>query len=313
MNLVIKLRSPDTSWNKHLPLLQHYADVSVVYDDAPISKLQNTEVLITTSINSDMLANMPHLKAIFVPKTGLDRFPLDEIKTRKILLVNTHVNSQIIAEHALALALALLHRTCEFHKDLCNGMWYGNGIDYKWHSLQDMRVGIVGYGHIGKNIDRLIENLCKEVLILDRGKERVLNKIPVSSFEELLQRSDLLFLALPEKPDTINLINEFNIPILQGKYLVNIGRASVCDEESLYYGLEKKILAGYASDVWFCEPNKMNRTQKRFPSRFPFHELPNVILSPHCATHEINAHERYIEDTIKNCLSYLSSLSNGAL
>jgi phosphoglycerate dehydrogenase-like enzyme len=110
---------------------------------------------------------------------------------------------------------------------------------------------------------------------------------------------------VPKTSDTEGLIGDKEIQLMENKFIVNISRAEICDEKALYNSLTEGRLKGYASDVWYCLPDKNERTKKAKSAHYNFNELKNVILSPHCATHEYNAHERYINDAVTQCLDYI--------
>ena len=126
--------------------------------------------------------------------------------------------------------------------------------------------------------------------------------------EELIQKCDLLYICVPLNDTTERMFNHENMPLLKGKFIVNVARAEVFDEELLYDSLRSCEILGYASDVWFCEPNKSDRMQRVAPSKFPYSELKNVVMSPHCATHTGNAQSRYISDCVNACILYIKQL-----
>jgi formate dehydrogenase len=115
----------------------------------------------------------------------------------------------------------------------------------------------------------------------------------------------LLFVCVPKTNDTVGMINSEILQKMKGKYIVNIARAEICDEAALFNSLKNGELAGYASDVWYLGPDKLDRTKPAPPSKYAFSDMNNVVLSPHCATHEYGAHERYIADAVEQCICYI--------
>ena len=101
------------------------------------------------------------------------------------------------------------------------------------------------------------------------------------------------------------MIDATQILNMRGKYIVNISRAEICEENALYNALKDGTLKGYASDVWYCAPDKDDRTQLAEAANCAFKNLQNVVMSPHSATHEVNAHERYINDAVNQCLRFV--------
>lgn len=308
MRIAIKLRWKDVLWEEFLPVLKEKAPVDVYYNDA-LPEVIDSEILITTNLSLVELNHFPKLRALFLPKSGTEKIPVRELKEMGVEIKNSHANAKYIAEHAISLALALLHRIPEMHNELKIGNWFpGDDSSHYWSSIQDMRIGIIGYGTIGKTIHEFIRPMCKSVCVMNRSGIYPDDVLISNSISDLLARTDLLFMCLPLNEKTKNLFNEENIHELIGKTIVNVGRAEVIDERSLFDALKSYMIKGYASDVWYNEPNKSMVFQTAtMPSCYPFHELNNVLLSPHCATHFKNAKHRYIEDVVRMCASYIES------
>ena len=96
---------------------------------------------------------------------------------------------------------------------------------------------------------------------------------------ELLERSDYIALTLPLTAETRGLLGARELSLMKpGAILVNVARAEIVDEDALYEALATKRIAGAALDAWYRYPSSPGAT---LPARRPFHELPNVLLSPH--------------------------------
>ena len=141
--------------------LSKYSQVDVIIGDN--YTLTDYDIFIGKKLNKDKLQKANNLRIIFAYKTGVDDFPLDELKTRNIILVNSHVDSKIIAEYAFALSISLVSRICEFDNDLRKGIWYHQDNEY-WKSIFNMKVGLFGYGHIGKNVHQILLNNHIEII-----------------------------------------------------------------------------------------------------------------------------------------------------
>jgi len=97
--------------------------------------------------------------------------------------------------------------------------------------------------------------------------------------DEVLRRADYLTIALPATAATRGLIGEPQLAAMKRTaVLVNVARAEIVDEDALYRALADRVIAAAALDVWFRYPTDAAPTQ---PARRPFHELPNVLLTPH--------------------------------
>lgn len=146
-------------------------------------------------------------------------------------------------------------------------------------------VGLVGFGRIGRRLAELLTGFNVTILAYDpymneeAAKER--NVIPVS-FEELLEKSDVVSLHLPSSKETNHLFNAETIEKMKdGAYLVNTARGTLVDEKALYDALVNKKLSGAALDVYEKEPITPDN---------PLFELDNIVLAPHVSalTYETN-------------------------
>jgi phosphoglycerate dehydrogenase-like enzyme len=97
--------------------------------------------------------------------------------------------------------------------------------------------------------------------------------------DEVLQRSDYLVIAMPATPDTIGSIDRQRLGLMKSTaFLVNVSRAEIVDENALYEALAQHSIAGAALDVWYRYPSQPGPAA---PSKRPFHQLPNVLMTPH--------------------------------
>jgi len=96
---------------------------------------------------------------------------------------------------------------------------------------------------------------------------------------EVLRRSDYLVVSMPATPETIGCIGRAQLGLMKpSAFLVNVARAEIIDEEALYDALSQRRIAGAALDVWYCYPREPGSAA---PAARPFHELPNVLMTPH--------------------------------
>jgi phosphoglycerate dehydrogenase-like enzyme len=97
--------------------------------------------------------------------------------------------------------------------------------------------------------------------------------------DEVLQRSDYVVIAMPATPDTIGCIDRRRLGLMKSTaFLINVSRAEIVDEGALYESLAQRSIAGAALDVWYRYPRQPGPTA---PATRPFHELPNVLMTPH--------------------------------
>lgn len=250
--------------------------------------ISDAEIIVTGSPKHEELERAGRLKMLVVPFTGTNHIDKAYLKSRNILLANSPGNGPFVAERAFAIALSCLGRIVEFHNDLKEKKWHRTGIPNApfdlWTSLYQRRVAILGTGDIGRGIARLLQPFRCSIIGYRRGSE-----VPpgfdrvTADLREALASAELVFLTLPLTEQTAQLLNNTNIDLLDGKYLVNTGRGELVEEEALYQALASGRMAGAALDVWYSYPTKYETDVHG--SRFPFHELGNVVLSPHAGSH----------------------------
>ena len=139
-------------------------------------------------------------------------------------------------------------------------------------------LGIIGYGHIGTQLGIMAENIGMNVEFYDiEDKLSLGNATQVHNLTQLLQRSDIISLHVPETPQTKNLIGTAELAVMkQGSILINASRGTVVDIDALAEALTEKKLSGAAIDVFPTEPKS---NDEEFVS--PLRQFDNVILTPH--------------------------------
>ena len=310
---ILFLSKLSSDWDDQLKKLRdEFPEEEFVFNDDPekrIDELKNSDAVIAGRLSAEEVESSPDLKAIIVPFTGLNNFPLDIINERKIELYNTHANAPYVAEHALALALALLGKVVEFQDDLKQGKWNRTKeSDDMWTSIRNKNIGILGYGHIGKYIAKYLKAYDCYVTGFRRSvisePDKFADEVS-SNLEEVISMSDIIFNILPLNSETKDIINAEIMAKMQGKYIITVGRGETISEEAMYNGLKDGILAGAAIDVWYKYPGKSE--EPVMPANFPFWKLPNVVMSPHKSAHTAEAVKAMIEDTCNNIRKFLIS------
>ncbi len=301
MKICLSIAKADEAFEKMVDTLSNYAQIDVVglsgYD------LTGYDIFIGKRMSATALQTADRLKIVFAYKTGVEDFPLKELQKKGIVLVNSHVDANIIAEYALGLSISLVNRITECDKKLRQGIWYDNRNPY-WESFFSMKVGLLGYGCIGRHINTLLRRNDIWTFTLNRGKEYD-DICLVDTLEELIEKTDIIILSLPKTPKTDNVINQDTLKLLKGKYVVNVGRSNSIDQKALYNALKDRWIAGAAIDTWDEKPKSKNA--KLNPSKQPFVELDNIVLSPHQATRSKYGHQRYVNDITKKVINYIQS------
>lgn len=286
--------------------------VSAFEDEEFFNELKSADVLVDHRISTELLNRAPVLQWIFVPFTGVNRLPLKECALRGIGISNNHGNARYTAERGFALALALLGRVVAFDQGLRRAYWHRNeSLEQPfilWDSLFNKKIGILGTGAIGSWIARLAAPFGGRVT----GFRRSLSTRPPEGFvrisndlRDTLHEADLVFNTLPLTGETRGMIGAGELELLTGSYLVNISRAEIVREEPLYRALKDGRLRGAALDVWYRYPAPF--AAETMPSEFPFHELDNVLLSPHAGSHTAEGKAGQLEAMLENLKALLQN------
>ncbi|ODN31190.1 2-hydroxyacid dehydrogenase [Fervidobacterium thailandense] len=270
--------------------------------------LPKAEAVVTGHLTEEQVRKASKLRVIFVPWAGVNALPLDVIKQRGIIVSNNHGNGKIVAERAIALALAVMGRIVEFHNDLAKGIWHGYEAGARkedfWFSLQNKKVSILGLGTIGKHIAKLLKGFDCEIMGYKKTVEPVeLVDHVTNNLEEAIAFGKVIFVALPLTSETRGIISSEILRTMHGKFLINVGRGELIDERGLYEALRDGILAGAGIDTWYLYPE--GEETVRLPSRYPIHTLKNVVISPHVGGFTIEGQMGRIDETVENIRHYL--------
>jgi len=303
-------------WQERLAVLQHeFPELEIVLrENRTEDDIADADAFIGGYISPEDLKTAGGLKIIFFNFTGPNFLPFNELAARGVIISNTHGNAGSVAERAVALALSYYGKIISYHQDLKQGRWHGvwggKGVADTWESLHGKRCALIGTGEIGRWIARYLKAFgCRVVGF----KQRPVSSLP-ENFDhitldlfEALEGSELVFISLPQTGETEGLIDARAISKMAGKFLVNVGRGGVVDEAALFDALKNGVLKGAGLDVWYNYPEHGRTGQTVFPSRFPFHELANVVLSPHVGGLTPQAVELNIAQTIENMRAYLKT------
>lgn len=302
------------TWRRRIDLFAStHPDVQLVLDsDRSLAEIGSLDALVANPIPPERFKEASRLKAVFVPFVGVNHLPAELLIERKVDVYNCHGNARSVAERALAMTLAAFGRIIEFHNDLrqatWHGFWVGKGHEDLWHSIYRKPCAVLGTGAIGTALAHLLKAFDCPVT----GYRRRRGVDSPSEFDrvvydvaEAVRDAEIVFITLPLTLETEGLVSAELLSTMKGKFLVNVGRGGIVDEEGLYRALADGVLAGAAIDTWYVYPPKGSVTGA--PSRFPIHELPNVILSPHVAGSTWEAVGANADQTLRNVEEWLAT------
>ena len=258
-------RYPDAKFNDEGLTLQ---------GDSLVKFLAGYEKAITALeiIDSSILSKLPELKVIGKFGVGLDMIDLDGMSKYGVQLGWTGgVNKRSVSELVISCAIALLHRSVFANAEVRKGKWY----QVKGRQLSECTFGIVGCGHIGKDVVKLLQPFNCNILahdILNLNDFYSQYNVNSVGLDELLANSDVVTLHLPLNNSTKNILNEERLSIMkQDAVLINLARGGLIDEAALKSIILTNKIAGVALDVFAVEP----------PSDNDFLTMDNVLITPH--------------------------------
>ena len=246
------------------------------------------------TIDDSVLKHTPELKIISKYGVGLDSIDQESLKRRNISLAWTGgLNRRSVSELTLCFMLGLCRNAFNSGFKLKHSKWEKNG----GVQLTKTTVGIIGCGHIGSDVIRLLSAFNCKVLVQDivdksdfcqeQGAYR-------TNLEEIIERSDIISLHVPLTKLTYQMVNKIFLQNMKSTaFLVNTSRGSVIDQEALKNALCQKTIAGAALDVFIEEP----------PTDVEFLSLPNLMVTPHIGGNTKEA----IEAMGRSAINHLNS------
>ena len=228
-------------------------------------------IVSTDPFTREVLRDSPHLLVIARVGVGIDSIDAAAATEMGVAITTTPgANEETVADHAIAMMLALLRRIPENDAGVRRGEWNRTG-PHTPLLLSGCTVGLVGYGHIGRLVARRLAGFDVELLVSDPalGDSDSPRSVELA---ELLARSDVVSLHTPLIAATRNLIDQSALQLMRPHaVLVNTSRGGVVDEAALIRALSNGVIAGAALDVFETEP----------PHDSPLLTMSNVVVSPH--------------------------------
>ncbi len=257
-------------------------------ESAIIARLADVDVLVSMGFTAAMAAAAPRLRLLQVPGAGLDR--IDRAALRPgTQLANVYGHEVGIAEYVIGAMIALTRSFVRLDARLRRGEWMSQwAVDAPptplWPELAGKTLGILGFGRIGQALARRAAAFDMRVIAMRSalqaqppagvafvgGPERL---------DDILRDADYLAVTLSLSPATRHLLDARRVAAMKPTaFVINVARAEIFEEKALYDALASGRIAGAALDVWYRYPTK---TVPTLPASLPYHELANVLMTPH--------------------------------
>jgi phosphoglycerate dehydrogenase-like enzyme len=271
----------------------------------------DVEMIVEGRIERPELLACPQTKWVVVPFAGVPVATLQLIREfPQISLHNLHHNAPETAETALALLFAAAKQTVPVDQAMRRNDWTPRYEPERSMLLEGKTAVLLGYGEVGRRVADVLRALGVAIVAVRRNPSNP-EEFPSSQLNALLPRADILVVSTPLTPETEGIIGSEQLQALPNKaILVNVARAQIVQEEALFEALRSGKLHSAGIDVWYRYPRAEAGSVPSYfgappsaldtpPSDYPFHELENLVMSPHRGGAAAGTETRRVEHLAK--------------
>jgi len=266
------------------------ADVQIIVpkegtEEELVQLAADADIIICVTLSEKVALAAKKLKLVQKIGAGVDGIPFDVLREEVAVANTSGANPMPLAEGAVALVLALAKHIVRRH----NLFPQGDNTTRVGVELRGKNAGIIGIGHIGMEVARLLKAFEMKIYATKRDPKDTsgLKFIPdflggPRDLDYVLRESDFLVITAPSTPETRGMIGERELHLMKHTaYIVNVARGQIIQEEPLYRALKEGWIAGAGLDVWWSEPwwNPPAKSGQTQP--YEFWKLANVIATPH--------------------------------
>ena len=267
-------------------------------------RIVGAEVAIINKVKmtAEVIACADKLKLICIFATGYDNVDLSACRERGIAVCNVPgYSSESVALITVSTALALVTHLNEYNSFVRSGAYTASGTPNRltpvFHELAGKTWGIVGYGGIGKAVGRIASALGTRILV---NKRVPVDGATCVDIDTLCRESDVISLHCPLNDGTRELINKDRLAMMKkDAILINEARGAVVNEQDVADAILAGKIGGFGCDVYSVEPFGADHPYSRIK------DLPNVILTPHCAWGSYEARVRCLNIICDNIRAFL--------
>lgn len=277
-------------------------------EDLPGTTLADSDVWVPVApVTEAMIAGAHRLRLIQKWGTGFEKIDTAAAARHGVAVaITAGANAVAVAEHAVALMLAVLRRVADADRAMRAGLWQPGALRPVMHGLHGKTVGIVGFGNIGRTVARMLRGFDVEILYFrrrgpdpDAGPGTRFAPLP-----ELLARSDVVSLHCPDSAATRRMLDRERFAAMKpGAIVVNTARGSLIVEDDLIAALRSGRLRGAGLDVFEREPLQPGS---------PLRALDTVVLTPHVSGAVMDGIAPVAEHAFGNILRFMGGEPLGA-
>ena len=256
-----------------------------------------------SQVEQEMLEGVAFIQLL---SAGVDHLDFTQIPESITVASNVGAYARPMAEHTLAMVLALTKRLFVHHEKLKHGVFDQLSEN---RALFGSKAAILGFGGIGKEVASLLRPFGVEILALNRSgksQERADFLGTLEDLGEVLPKADIVVVSLPLNRSTRGLIGKRELNLMKpDAVMVNVARGEIIEERALYEHLKATPTFMAGIDAWWTEPFK----QGRFELGYPFFELPNVLGTPHNSGLVPGSLIEAVQKALENILRFLAGKS----
>ena len=237
-----------------------------------------------------------NLKMLVKFGVGVDNIDIDAATRLGIAVSNAPgSNARAVAEHALALILAITRKIVIFDRNIKSGSWSGGMSD----TVIGKTIGLLGFGNIAAKLAEYLKSFPVSIIAYDihRDEEKASSLgVRYVKLDELITNSDIISIHVPLNESTRGMVNKYFFEKMKPTaYIINTSRGAVINEKDLIEALKNKTIMGAALDTFEQEP---------LPENSELRKLDNVILTPHSASNTLEAFSSIMDCCVNNVIEF---------
>lgn len=271
-----------------------------------VERIKDANIILTNKVvlNRNNMKDAKNLEFIAETATGFNNIDIDYAKEHKIGVANVAgYSTNAVVQHTFASALGLLDQVVYYDRYVKEGEYSKSGsftcLNKPYYEIENKVWGIIGLGAIGNRVGKIAEAFGAEVIYYSTSGKNSSTQFKKVSFEELLEKSDIISIHAPLNENTKGLIDyEALIKMKSSAILVNMGRGPIVVEKDLARAIEEEQIRGAALDVYETEPVGEDNILLSIKNK------DKLLLSPHIAWASIEARERLFNEVVENIKAF---------
>ena len=307
-NLVVSFNVPEQEKKVIEDTLRDSCSVSFLLDlpqAQRMAAISGADIVLSWSPSREYEENefyfMGNVRLLQLVSAGADHLPFSRLRPDMVVAGNIGAYAQPMAEHVIAMTLALLKKLMPGHRKLSEGVF--EHIDTRM--LDGLTCGILGYGGIGKAVARYMRAFHVKIAAVNTsGKtdEDVAFIGTLKDLDSVLSQSDIVVITLPLNKHTKGIIGRMQLDTMKkDALLINVARGEIVDQGALYDHLKANPYFMAGIDAWWVEPFRHGE----FRIDYPFFDLPNLLGSPHNSAIVPQVMEMGVHAALENILRFV--------